>query len=80
MIYGLILSLELVKLEILKSYTKANLASNFIKLSRFQCYSNIICLKKNSGIFLHIDNWWLLIYDSRFDDSEKITLDLIYHF
>ena len=56
--YGLIYSLELMKLETLKIYIKANLVSSFIQLSKFP-FSILILFarKKNSSLCLWIDYW-----------------------
>ena len=48
LLYGSIYNVELVELEMLKIYTKTNLASSFIKLFKLYYYFNIIYLK-NKG-------------------------------
>ena len=54
--YGLIYSLKLIKLEILKTYIRANLASNFIRLSKFLTSALISFVQKNdSSLYLHIN-------------------------
>lgn len=46
LLYSSVYSLKLIKLEILKTYTKANLASSFIKSFKSDCYIYIIYSKK----------------------------------
>ena len=46
LLYRLIYSLRLVRLEILKAYIQANLISNFIKFSKLYYYFNTICLEQ----------------------------------
>lgn len=46
LLYSLIYSLELIGLEILKSYIKTNMVSSFIKFFKSYHYINTICLKK----------------------------------
>ncbi len=54
--YGPIYSLDLVKLEILKTYIKNNLANNFIKLSKSLVGISILFDKKPDGnLSLYID-------------------------
>ena len=47
--YSLIYSLRPMKLEILKTYIKANLASNFIRLSKFPSDTLILFVQKKDG-------------------------------
>lgn len=56
LLYNLIYSLELMKLEILKAYIKLNLANDFIQL--FKSYISISILfdqKKNNRFYLYIN-------------------------
>ena len=54
--YGPIYSLGLVELETLKTYIKANLASGFIRLSKFPAGAPILFVrKKNSSLRLCVD-------------------------
>ena len=54
--YGLIYSLELMELKTLKTYIKANLASGFIKPSKFPSSTPILFVWKKNGSFrLSID-------------------------
>lgn len=55
--YGLIYSIELVELQILKIYIKTNLASDFIKSSKYPATTLILFLqKKNGSLHLYMDN------------------------
>ena len=47
--YGLTCSLGLVKLQIMKTYIKANLASGFIRLSKSPSGAPILFIRKNNG-------------------------------
>ena len=54
--YGPIYSLELVELETLKTYIKANLANGFIRPSKFPAGTPIqFVQKKNSSLRLYVD-------------------------
>ena len=54
--YGLIYSLGPVKLEILKTYIKANLASGFIRLFKFPFGAVILFVwKKHNSLYLYVD-------------------------
>ena len=54
--YGLIYSLEPVELEMLKNYIKANLASGFIRFSKFSTSTLILFIqKKNDRLHLYIE-------------------------
>ena len=55
-LYGPIYSLELVELETLKTYIKANLASSFIRPSKFPASAPILFIrKKNSSLYLCVN-------------------------
>ena len=55
-LYGLIYSLGPVKLETLKTYIKANLASGFIRPSKFPAGTLILFVQeKNSSLHLYVD-------------------------
>ena len=54
--YGPIYSLEPVELETLKTYIEANLASGFIRLSKFSAGAPILFVRKKDGsLYLCID-------------------------
>lgn len=54
--YSLIYSLRLVELETLKKYIKANLASSFIRSSKFSATTLILFVqKKDNSLYLYIN-------------------------
>ena len=56
LLYGLIQSLKLVKLKILKIYIKTNLARSFIKPFKSFVFALILCIqKKNYSFYLYIN-------------------------
>ena len=56
LLYSMIYSLKPVELEILKTYIKVNLASNFIKLPKFSASALILFVrKKDSNLRLYIN-------------------------
>ena len=59
-LFGPIYSLDLVELEILKTYIKTNLANSFIHLSKSLAGALILFHKKpNGSLRLYVDYWGL---------------------
>lgn len=56
-LYGLIYSLELVKLEVLKTYIKTNLVHGFIQLLKSPVKAFILFVKKPDNIFSFFVNY-----------------------
>lgn len=78
--YGLIYSIELVQLKILKIYIKKNLANGFIRLSKSlttitifsiqTSYSNLhLCINHQGQNNLIIKNWSIIPLMSEFSDE-----------
>lgn len=54
--FNSIYSLELIKLEILKTYIKIDLTSSFIRLSKFLFGTSILFVQiKNGSLYLFVD-------------------------
>ena len=57
LLYNLIYSFKLIKMEIVKMYIKTNLVNNFIHIFKFIISIFILCVKiLNSSFYLYINH------------------------